>query len=398
MAKWHFSVDVDVKHCSRTELEELVQKKELRGSEALAYRAGVITHFLSRLEQTRHKRHLKKGLRVTRRNEWAIVTRVPARSKVKLGSVVSAIDGISTLRSTFETTRKLLTSCSRVTFRRAPFYQGWIEIRGSGVCYFVVGYGWVSYFDQSKAPRTRLGMLSLADALLTPSSSSAICLSSSDGKRIVLSQPPTHCDDKFKPIIPILDLAALLVVAVAHANGTDDVCASMRRCHLPSSTLSCNQHQHASIQATEHPSRQQHKDNQIQHDEDLSRGTKAVEKKVAPLDSRPPLLTVNVRQHSTSSEDIEPPVHVLNRSEIIASGESLSYEVPKSQRIPGETYSHSARKPGKHHAFLFLDGARHERGEKTPVSVLDSLAALFCCSTYTTGSENSSAPENYYYY
>lgn len=253
-----FSTEVDLGHCNRAELLEVLRGKldestlatathktllgaarqknlerRLRGSEALMYRANVIMQYLARLEHTHNCKEALKNVKVTRRNQWAIVSKVPASSVVKVGSVIAAIDGQSTLFAPFEQTQRLLHEATHgdersVTFRWAPFHQGWVEIDsedGTGVYYLILAYGYAAYFDQQQTPRKRIGSVSLTGATLTPISSprgSALELNDGKSNRILLRPPPTSCD-KWKPIIPIVDLAAVFVVAVAHANGADDV-------------------------------------------------------------------------------------------------------------------------------------------------------------------------------
>lgn len=170
--------------------------------------------YLARLEVVANGADLDR-LTLCRRTQWHMVAKAPHGAEVSVGAVVSAVDSESVMLASFDATRDALAAKpTHVTFRRAPFHQGWAsvetEAKAAAVVYLVLAsgggewkpteapsangsdakssappdderetlapslrYGVVAYFDREHAPRERLGLLPLQGASITPSPSGA---------------------------------------------------------------------------------------------------------------------------------------------------------------------------------------------------------------------------------
>ena len=84
------------------------------------------------------------------------------------------------LLNSYEKTCERMSRCEKITFRRAPFHQGWATVdpedEDPRVVYLVLAYGVVAYFDKEATPRKRLGLVPLQGASITPCPSGASIL------------------------------------------------------------------------------------------------------------------------------------------------------------------------------------------------------------------------------
>ena len=189
-----------------------VHHVKLRGLQALRYRAGVVVQYLARLEGSVGPGAMA-GLALARRTSWTMVAKAPRGGPVTVGSVVSAIDGESVLLDSYEETQAKLASADRITFRRAPFHQGWTRVDSEAmepaVCYLVLAYGVVAYFDREKAPRTRLGLMPLAGASVQPTPCGGALLLKHPTHGTLELAPPHEHRAEWAPFVPAIDLAAV---------------------------------------------------------------------------------------------------------------------------------------------------------------------------------------------
>lgn len=124
---------------------------KLSGLRALRYRAGVVVQYLARLEAPSSAASLDT-LALCRRTQWHMVAKAPRGSEITVGAIVSAVDGESAMLASYSRTRRVpfrrrrLESPRRryhrfeqtrdalakgpkyITFRRAPFHQGWARV------------------------------------------------------------------------------------------------------------------------------------------------------------------------------------------------------------------------------------------------------------------------------
>ena len=149
------------------------------------------------------------------------------------GSAISAVDGHDTLLATFEATEKAVDVAFRkrkpITFRMAPFYSGWVEAQGlliDGVRYCVLAYGSLALFDREAAPRKKLASLKLHGAVVEPKPSDLernARVEVRRGNRRITLRPPPHGSKYHKKAAALVDMAAILIVAIGHANGSPDI-------------------------------------------------------------------------------------------------------------------------------------------------------------------------------
>lgn len=124
---------------------------KLSGLRALRYRAGVVVQYLARLEAPSSAASLDT-LALCRRTQWHMVAKAPRGSEITVGAIVSAVDGESAMLASYSRTRRvpfrrrrlesprrryhrfeqtrdaLAKSPKYITFRRAPFHQGWARV------------------------------------------------------------------------------------------------------------------------------------------------------------------------------------------------------------------------------------------------------------------------------
>ena len=117
------------------------------------------------------------------------------------------------LLDSYEETQAKLASADRITFRRAPFHQGWTRVDSEAmepaVCYLVLAYGVVAYFDRERAPRTRLGLMPLAGASVQPTPCGGALLLKHPTHGTLELAPPHEHRAEWAPFVPAIDLAAV---------------------------------------------------------------------------------------------------------------------------------------------------------------------------------------------
>ena len=252
-----------------------LHERKLKGADALRHRAGIVVSMLSRLERRApDARAALTNATLERRGQWVVVTKADHEKKeehksvnaaeklehqleekvkkavqtraekrkaflvanqkaASAGSAISAVDGHDTLLATFEATEKAVDVAFRkrkpITFRMAPFYSGWVEAQGlliDGVRYCVLAYGSLALFDQEAAPRKKLASLKLHGAVVEPQPSDLernARVEVRRGNRRITLRPPPHGSKYHKKAAALVDMAAILIVAIGHANGSPDI-------------------------------------------------------------------------------------------------------------------------------------------------------------------------------
>ena len=223
----------------------------LRGRDAIDAKARELLSVVGRLDRVvAFRPGAKLGLELKQVGEWAVVMAAPAavESKVRLGDVLAAVDGADVLLEPYDDMFRRVVAATRspvpftLTFRRAPFHRGWLFKRArakpgrrslfSGASgwkkrYFVLAYGVLAYYDAPPAdprvaPRGFFSLESSADhachlAAATPEEMgtraprcAGLVIRKGDDA-LALKGPDLH------------NWAALLSVALAHANGGSDL-------------------------------------------------------------------------------------------------------------------------------------------------------------------------------
>ena len=252
-----------------------LHERKLKGADALRHRAGIVVSMLSRLERRApDARAALTNATLERRGQWVVVTKADHEKKeehksvnaaeklehqleekvkkagqtraekrkaflvanqkaASAGSAISAVDGHDTLLATFEATEKAVDVAFRkrkpITFRMAPFYSGWVEAQGlliDGVRYCVLAYGSLALFDREAAPRKKLASLKLHGAVVEPKPSDLernARVEVRRGNRRITLRPPPHGSKYHKKAAALVDMAAILIVAIGHANGSPDI-------------------------------------------------------------------------------------------------------------------------------------------------------------------------------
>ena len=224
------------------------------GQAAIVAKAREMLVVMSRLDrQIAFRPGSELGLMLAQANEWAVVKATPPKweTKVRVGDALAAVDDHATLLKTYEDMFALVVAAKRsklpytLTFRRAPFHRGWLYKkpkagRGkeegffSGMTgwkkrYFVLAYGVLAYYDdKAECGGKHKGFYTLQNSnnhqcLVT--SAPAQHMSKGDkepglmlvkgDERLVLKSASTPSD--------IHNWAALLYIAIAHANGGNDL-------------------------------------------------------------------------------------------------------------------------------------------------------------------------------
>ena len=94
------------------------------------------------------------GLVLERVGDWAVVAETPQTTAVRVGDVLSEVDGVPCLLEAYDDTFKLCAAARRsrvpytLTFRRAPFHKGWLrkKLRGRSASRFSGLTGWKRRF------------------------------------------------------------------------------------------------------------------------------------------------------------------------------------------------------------------------------------------------------------
>ena len=252
-----------------------LHERKIQGAEALKHRAGIVVSMLSRLERRApDARAALTNATLERRGQWVLVTQADhetvhtqkcvnaaeqlerqLETKVKkvvqtraekrkaflvanqkaasAGAAVSAVDGRDALLASFDATERAIDLAFRkrkpITFRMAPFYHGWVEAQGlliDGVRYCVLAYGSLALFDREAAPRKKLASLKLHGAVVAPKPSDlqrSARVEVRRGNRRITLRPPPPGSKYHRKAAPLLDIAAVLIVAIGHANGSRDI-------------------------------------------------------------------------------------------------------------------------------------------------------------------------------
>lgn len=252
-----------------------LHERKLQGAEALKHRAGIVVSMLSRLERRApDARAALTNATLERRGQWVLVTQADhetvhtqkcvnaaeqlerqLETKVKkvvqtraekrkaflvanqkaasAGAAVSAVDGRDALLANFDATERAIDLAFRkrkpITFRMAPFYHGWVEAQGlliDGVRFCVLAYGSLALFDREAAPRKKLASLKLHGAVVAPKPSDRERKARVEvrrGNRRITLRPPPPGSKYHRKAAPLLDIAAVLIVAIGHANGSRDI-------------------------------------------------------------------------------------------------------------------------------------------------------------------------------
>ncbi|KAK7249899.1 hypothetical protein SO694_00005362 [Aureococcus anophagefferens] len=241
---------------ARTDLADIargagLEGLTLRGRDAIDAKARELLSVVGRLDRVvAFRPGAKLGLELKQVGEWAVVMAAPAavESKVRLGDVLAAVDGADVLLEPYDDMFRRVVAATRspvpftLTFRRAPFHRGWLFKRArakpgrrslfSGASgwkkrYFVLAYGVLAYYDAPpldprKAPRGFFSLESSEDhachlAAATPEEMgtraprcAGLVIRKGDDA-LALKGPDLH------------NWAALLSVALAHANGGSDL-------------------------------------------------------------------------------------------------------------------------------------------------------------------------------
>jgi len=252
-----------------------LHERKIQGAEALKHRAGIVVSMLSRLERRApDARAALTNATLERRGQWVLVTQADhetvhtqkcvnaaeqlerqLETKVKkvvqtraekrkaflvanqkaasAGAAVSAVDGRDALLAELAATERAIDLAFRkrkpITFRMAPFYHGWVEAQGlliDGVRYCVLAYGSLALFDREAAPRKKLASLKLHGAVVAPKPSDlqrSARVEVRRGNRRITLRPPPPGSKYHRKAAPLLDIAAVLIVAIGHANGSRDI-------------------------------------------------------------------------------------------------------------------------------------------------------------------------------
>ena len=138
------------------------------------------------------------------------------------------------LLNSYEKTCERMSRCEKITFRRAPFHQGWATVdpedEDPRVVYLVLAYGVVAYFDKEATPRKRLGLVPLQGASITPCPSGAsILLKHPRHTTIAISPPPQKAE--YAPFVPAsASRVPVLVPSKGHSRVFSFVRSFVRSC------------------------------------------------------------------------------------------------------------------------------------------------------------------------
>ncbi|KAJ8606212.1 hypothetical protein CTAYLR_010495 [Chrysophaeum taylorii] len=247
------------------ELRELakqhgIEGRRLRGTAAIEAKAKEMLGVSSRLDRTiQCEPNAELGLVLRQVNEWAIVVEAQPKLEVRVGDVISAVDGKSVLLERYEDMFAALRAAKQasrpytLTFRRAPFHRGWLCKRSrrksgsilSGVLgwrkrFFVLAYGALAYYDEDpKRGGTIKGQFSLSHHAIIATAPKQFMSGTDRDPGIVLSKGP---NDRLvlkaaRSPSDIHEWAALLHIAIAHANGGNDLLRTETRRRLETELL-----------------------------------------------------------------------------------------------------------------------------------------------------------------
>ena len=90
----------------------------------------------------------------------------------------------------------------------------------------LLAYGSLALFDREAAPRKKLASLKLHGAIVEPKPSDLernARVEVRRGNRRITLRPPPHGSKYHKKAAALVDMAAILIVAIGHANGSPDI-------------------------------------------------------------------------------------------------------------------------------------------------------------------------------
>ena len=134
----------ELSNLSRDDLVSVAKARKLEGLEvsgtgAVEARARDFLAVFSRLDRTvALPPGAELGLVLERVGDWAVVAETPQTTAVRVGDVLSEVDGVPCLLEAYDDTFKLCAAARRsrvpytLTFRRAPFHKGWLRKKSRG--------------------------------------------------------------------------------------------------------------------------------------------------------------------------------------------------------------------------------------------------------------------------
>ncbi|KAJ1445878.1 hypothetical protein M885DRAFT_625770 [Pelagophyceae sp. CCMP2097] len=220
---------------------------DLSGVQAIEAKAREMLAVLSRLDRTiAFRPNAELGLMLKQSNEWAVVQATPPKfhTQVRVGDVLAAVDGEPVLLLDYQEMFAKVMEAKKslvpytLSFRRAPFHKGWMYKRSRGRTdailgglsgwkkrYFVLAYGVLAYYDDDRAAggkhkgyytlentNNHQTMVTTAPAHLMAKGDTAPGLLLVKGDDKLVLKAASKPDD-------IHNWAALLYIAIAHANG-----------------------------------------------------------------------------------------------------------------------------------------------------------------------------------
>ena len=134
----------ELSNLSRDDLVSVAKARKLEGLEvsgtgAVEARARDFLAVFSRLDRTvALPPGAELGLVLEKVGEWCVVAETPQTTAVRVGDVLSEVDGVPCLLEAYDDTFKLCAAARRsrvpytLTFRRAPFHKGWLRKKARG--------------------------------------------------------------------------------------------------------------------------------------------------------------------------------------------------------------------------------------------------------------------------
>ena len=134
----------ELSNLSRDDLVSVARARKLEGLEvsgtgAVEARARDFLAVFSRLDRTvALPPGAELGLVLEKVGEWCVVAETPQTTAVRVGDVLSEVDGVPCLLEAYDDTFKLCAAARRsrvpytLTFRRAPFHKGWLRKKARG--------------------------------------------------------------------------------------------------------------------------------------------------------------------------------------------------------------------------------------------------------------------------
>ncbi|KAH8097221.1 hypothetical protein JL720_104 [Aureococcus anophagefferens] len=223
------------------------------GQAAIVAKAREMLVVMSRLDrEIAFRPGSELGLMLAQANEWAVVKATPPKweTKVRVGDALAAVNDEHVLLRTYEDMFAAVVRAKSsklpytLTFRRAPFHRGWLYKkpkagRGkesgffSGATgwkkrYFVLAYGVLAYYDdRAECGGRHKGFYTLQNSndhqCLVTSAPAAMMNKSDKDPGLMLVKGDERLVLKSAAAPPDVHNWALLYLAIAHANGGNDV-------------------------------------------------------------------------------------------------------------------------------------------------------------------------------